>query len=73
MTGCLHLNGSVAHYTRNVKRWRDGQMVLHWVGSALNEASRGFRAVRGLRDMKRLVAALAQHVQPNANASLKVA
>ncbi len=57
-----NLDGSIAHYTRNVKRWRDGQMVLRRVASSLNEASRGFRAVRGYRDMKRLMAALARSV-----------
>lgn len=68
-----NLNGSIAHYTRNVKRWRDGQMVLRWVGSALNEASRGFRAVRGYRDMKRLTAALAQSMQSASQTQFKVA
>ena len=43
-----------------MKRWRDGQMVLRWIGAALTEASRRFRAVRGYRDMKRLLTALAQ-------------
>ena len=41
----------IGHYTRNVKRWRDGEMVLRWIGTALHEASGGFRAVRGFRDM----------------------
>jgi putative transposase len=27
-----NLNGSVAHHTRNVRRWRNGLMVLRWVG-----------------------------------------
>ena len=55
-----NLNGSIAQLHANVKRWRDGQMVLRWIGAALTEASRGFRAVRGYRDMKRLTTALAQ-------------
>lgn len=58
-----NLNGLIAHYTRNVKRWRDGEMVLRWIGTALHEASAGFRAVRGFRDIKRLVDALEQQVQ----------
>jgi transposase-like protein len=33
-----NLNGSIAHYTRNVKRWRDGRMLLRWVASSLHEA-----------------------------------
>jgi transposase-like protein len=58
-----NLNGLIGHYTRNVKRWRDGEMVLRWICTALHEASGGFRAVRGFRDMKPLVAALEEHVQ----------
>lgn len=58
-----NLNGLIAHYSRNVKRWRDGEMVLRWIAHSLNEASRGFRAVRGFRDMKHLVNALARHVE----------
>jgi hypothetical protein len=30
-----NLNGAVAHHTRNVRRWRDGQMLLRWIGAAL--------------------------------------
>jgi transposase-like protein len=56
-----NLNGAVAHHTRNVKRWRDGQMVLRWVGAALLQASSGFRRVRGMRDMPTLCAALDRH------------
>ena len=68
-----NLKGRIAHYTRNVKRWRDGQMVLRWVGTALHEASRGFRAVRGFRDMKRLVTALAKAVPSVSDAKAKIA
>jgi transposase-like protein len=68
-----NLNGLIGQYSRNVKRWRDGQMVLRWIASSLNEASRGFRAVRGYRDMKRLVAALAKAVPTISDAKLKIA
>lgn len=57
-----NLNGRIAAHTRNVNRWRDGQMVLRWIAASLNEARRGFRAVRGYRDMKRLAAALATSI-----------
>ena len=59
-----NLNGSIANYTRNVKRWRDGQMVQRWVASALSDASKRFRALRGFRDMKQLIAALQARVAP---------
>jgi transposase-like protein len=54
-----NLNGSIVAYARNVKRWRDGQMVLRWVGAALHEATAHFRRIRGYRDLPTLTAALA--------------
>ncbi|MGH7288936.1 MAG: transposase, partial [Myxococcota bacterium] len=53
-----NLNGSVADYTKNVKRWRAGAMILRWVGAAVVEASQGFRKIRGHRDLTQLVHAL---------------
>jgi hypothetical protein len=35
-----NLNGSVAHYCRNVKRWGDGQMVLRWCVFRTNVTAR---------------------------------
>lgn len=55
-----NLNGSIAHYARNVRRWKDGEMVLRWVASALSDASKRFRKLRGCADMKTLLKALAQ-------------
>lgn len=57
-----NLNGSIAHHTRNVKRWRDGQMTLRWIASALSQAKDRFRKLRGHRDMKTLVVALDRRV-----------
>jgi putative transposase len=56
-----NLNGSVACYTRNVKRWRSGGMILRWVGAAVVEAGKHFRKIRGHRDLSKLAAALKQH------------
>jgi transposase-like protein len=53
-----NLNSAVATYTRNVKRWRGGRMILRWVGAALAEAQRGFRRIRGHDDLSKLVGAL---------------
>ena len=54
-----NLNGSIASYTRNVKRWRGGgSMIRRWVASALCEAERRFRRVRGYREMPALINAL---------------
>ena len=46
------------HVKRNVKRWREGTMVLRWVAAGVLEAAKGFRRVKGCRDMPVLVAAL---------------
>ena len=46
------------HVKRNVKRWRGGTMVLRWVAAGVLEAAKGFRRVKGCRDMPVLVAAL---------------
>jgi len=46
------------HVKRNVKRWRGGQMMLRWVAAGVLEAVKGFRRLKGHREMPRLVAAL---------------
>jgi transposase-like protein len=46
------------HVKRNVKRWRGGQMALRWAAAGVLEAVKGFRRVKGFKDMPRLVAAL---------------
>lgn len=53
-----NLNGSIAHFTRNVKRWKDGQMTLRWIAGALSDAKGRFRKLRGHRDISTLLAAL---------------
>jgi putative transposase len=68
-----NLNGLIAHYTRNVKRWRDGQMIIRWVASALDDTKDRFRKLRGHRDMKTLLAALNKHVAALQPADLKAA
>lgn len=52
------LNSRIRAVTRNVKRWRGGQMILRWVGAAVLEASRGFRRIKGHRTLATLIAAL---------------
>src|SRR2546422_10122749 len=44
--------------TRNVKRWKGGSMALRWTVSAVLEAEKSFRRVKGHRDMPQLLAAL---------------
>lgn len=46
------------HVKRNVKRWRGGTMMLRWVAAGVLEAVKGFRRLKGHRDMPTLVATL---------------
>lgn len=55
-----NLNSSVGRYTRNVKRWRSGSMIVRWVGAAIVEAEKGFRKIRGYRDLPALIASLTE-------------
>jgi transposase-like protein len=69
-----NLNGSVAHYSRNVRRWKDASMILRWVASALSDASGRFRKLRGFAEMKTLLKALEQRAPgEQIEASRKVA
>ena len=64
-----NLNGGVATYTRNVKRWRGGSMIVRWVSAAVLEAQQRFRRIRGYKDMNRLIAALGRIEQEQQTAT----
>ena len=49
-------------HTRNVKRWRDGQMVLRWCAAGMVEASKQFHRVKGHLHLPVLREALERHV-----------
>jgi putative transposase len=49
-------------HSRNVKRWRDGQMALRWCAAGMVEASSQFRRVNGHLHLAVLRAALERHV-----------
>jgi len=53
-----NLNSVLRRIHHNVKRWRDGTMVLRWVAIGLHEATKGFRRLKGHEGMPKLVAAL---------------
>jgi transposase-like protein len=56
-----NLNSVLRRIHHNVKRWRDGIMVLRWVAIGLQEATKGFRRLKGHEGMPKLVAALRGH------------
>jgi putative transposase len=51
-------------HAANVKRWRDGQMVLRWVAAGMGEAATQFRRVNGYLYLPALRAALDAAVTP---------
>ncbi len=53
-----NLNGSITTYTRNVKRWQGGSMILRWASAAVLDASKRFRRIRGYRELDHLIGAL---------------
>jgi putative transposase len=50
--------GSIRRTTRNVKRWRGGDMKLRWIALGLCEAEARFRRVKGHRHLTALELAL---------------
>lgn len=53
-----NLMGSIRHMGRRVKRWKNGQMIERWTCTALCEAEKKFRRLRGHVGIKKLVNAL---------------
>jgi len=53
-----NLMGSVRRVTRNVKRWRAGDMVKRWVSLGVFSAQKRFRRIKGHADMPTLIKAL---------------
>jgi len=49
--------------TGNVKRWKNGKMVVRWMAAGLLDAEKRFRRVKGCRDMPMLRVALRRHHQ----------
>ena len=50
--------GRVRQVKGRVKRWRGGTMLLRWVTAGILEAERGFRRLKGAKDLPQLVTAL---------------
>ena len=64
-TNCIEsMFDTVRTTQRNVKRWRDGDMRLRWTAAGMAEAQRGFRRVKGHRDLPKLIAAIRRELNP---------
>jgi putative transposase len=57
------MNSIARDVTRNVKRWKNGKMVVRWMAAGLLDAEKRFRRVKGYRDMPVLRLALHRHYQ----------
>ncbi len=58
-TNCIeNLIGTLRHVTRNIKRWRDGDMRRRWIGLGLRRAAARFRRIKRHGDLGALVTAL---------------
>jgi putative transposase len=55
-----NLIGTSRRISRNVKRWRSGDMILRWTAIGLAQAEKNFRRVRGYHYLPLLVRALRQ-------------
>jgi len=66
-----NLNGGVRRVSGRVKRCRDGSMARRWVVTAALEAAKGFRRIKGHRDLPKLVAALKARDAEFENASVR--
>jgi hypothetical protein len=52
---------AVAQFAHNVRRWRDGEMIVRWVATAVSDAEKKFRRLSGYKEMPLLIAALDAH------------
>ena len=68
-----NLNSGIVTYSRNVKRWQGGSMVVRWVSAAIVEAEKKFRRVQGWRDIEKLVRALEAKEQKQEATAQRVA
>lgn len=53
------MNEIVRNHSRNVKRWRDGDMRLRWAAAGMCAAAEQFRRIKGYTQLPALAAALA--------------
>ncbi len=58
--------GTIRRVSRNVKRWRNADMVLRWTAAGMLEAKKGFRPINGDRPLPDLRAALKAHQDKHA-------
>jgi putative transposase len=64
-TNCIeNLIGTLRHVSRNVKRWRAGDMRRRWLGLGLLRAAERFRRIKSHHNLGALVTALGARAVP---------
>jgi transposase-like protein len=53
-----NLQGALKRVAKRVRRWRGGSMALRWAATALMDAEKRFRRIRGYRELAALSASL---------------
>lgn len=53
-----NLMGTIRQISRRVKQWRGGEMIERWTVTAIFEAQKKFRRIKGYKNIKLLIAAL---------------
>ena len=61
--------GICREHSKNVKRWRDGQMALRWCAAGMIEAGKQFRRINGHMHLPVLRAALEREVAQSVSAT----
>jgi putative transposase len=56
-----NMMGTVRRVCRNVKRWRNAAMALHWTAAGMMEAAKGFRRLKAYKQLPILRTALVAH------------
>jgi putative transposase len=71
---CESMIEGVRRTSRNVKRWRDGEMCLRWTAAGMLEAERQFRRIIGYADLATLVTAIERELdQPTVSSTTEEA
>ena len=66
--------GTVRTVTRNVKRWRNAEMVLRWIAAGLQEARKSFRRLKAYKQLpvlRRVRQDCMAEAKPNSNLEVK--
>ena len=59
---CESMIECIRRTSRNVKRWRSGEMCLRWTAAGMLEAELQFRKIIGYRDLAKLALAVGREL-----------